>query len=201
VKTPKGKAAKSEPQRRISVTQALEMLLPVYRAHDAAVQLSLASCANKCRLWCNGELLAPDYITMALKVVARPEEDGGWRAEVVSSTREAWEHPPDYYRWELDAAEVKALLPLPTGRQADNVQLAARRRGPPTTHAWHTIDGEIARRCIDPRTGRVHVPKSESKLAKDVLVWCQEQGWAEPAVSEMREAVKRVCAALRTVQK
>jgi hypothetical protein len=69
------------------------------------------------------------------------------------------------------------------------------------THDWFSICAEIARHCIDPKTGRVEVPKRESKLAKDVLAWCQEQGWQEPAVSEMREAVKRICAALRTTQK
>ena len=36
-----------------------------------------------------------------------------------------------------------------------------RRRGPATTHDWHSIDGEIARRCIDPKTGRVKVPKKK----------------------------------------
>jgi hypothetical protein len=99
------------PQRRISITEALEILLPTYPAHDAAVRLTAATHANKCRLWCNNNLLAPDYVTKALKVVAHVEEDGRWRAEVVSGAREAWQCQPGDYRFELDAEEVKALLP------------------------------------------------------------------------------------------
>jgi len=57
------------------------------------------------------------------------------------------------------------------------------------THDWFGICAEIARRCIDPRSGRVTVPKRENKLAEEVCKWCEEQGWEEPAVSEMREAV------------
>jgi len=69
------------------------------------------------------------------------------------------------------------------------------------THDWFGICAEIARRCIDPRSSRVKVPKRENKLAEEVCKWCEEQGWEQPAVSEMREAVKRVCAALRSTQK
>jgi hypothetical protein len=99
--------------------------------------------------------------------------------------------------WPAEAAE-----PVSTEqRAADLLEPPRRRRGPVLTHDWFSICGEIARRCVDPKTGRAQVPKNESRLAKDVLAWCQEQGWDEPAVSEMREAVKRVCAALRTVQK
>jgi hypothetical protein len=86
--------------------------------------------------------------------------------------------------------------PRPVGTQPP-----PRRRGPATTKDWHSIDGEIARRCIDPKTGRVRVPKNESALARDVLQWLEDQGLGQPADSEMREAVRRVCAALRTVQK
>ena len=70
-----------------------------------------------------------------------------------------------------------------------------RRRGPPTTHDWLLIAGEIARRCIV--AGRVKVPKNESSLARQVLRWLGDQNRGQPAESEMREAVKRICEALR----
>jgi hypothetical protein len=73
-----------------------------------------------------------------------------------------------------------------------------RRRGPVLKHDWHAICGEIARRCHN-KSGQVVVPKSESKLADDVLGWCEETDTPSPAVSEMREAVKAICAALRKV--
>jgi hypothetical protein len=76
-----------------------------------------------------------------------------------------------------------------------------RRRGAPQRYDWGIICGEIARRCIDPRTGRVRVPDNESALVKAVLDHLAENGHDCPSVSMMREAVKHMCAALRRVQK
>jgi len=84
-------------------------------------------------------------------------------------------------------------------RMDDPLEPPPRRRGRLTTHDWHSIDGEIARRCINPKSRRLEVPKSENKLAEDMLSWLSEQGIDPPAPSEMREAVKRICASLRTV--
>jgi hypothetical protein len=113
-----------------------------------------------------------------------------------------------FYVWKPDlekiwptAAPSWPTAAPPSERRTDDLRPPPRRREPVVTHDWFSICAEIARHCIDPKTGRVEVPKRESKLAKDVLAWCQEQGWQEPAVSEMREAVKRICAALRTTQK
>jgi hypothetical protein len=68
-------------------------------------------------------------------------------------------------------------------------------------HLSCMICGEIAARCIDRRTGRVKVPKNASKLAGDVSKWLQAQGKDEPSNSDMREAVRQVCSALRALQK
>ncbi|MGC2081607.1 MAG: hypothetical protein WA728_37430 [Xanthobacteraceae bacterium] len=73
------------------------------------------------------------------------------------------------------------------------------RRGPPTKYDWHVIDGEIARRCIDPKTRTLKVPKNESPLVDAVLEWCEVHTGVQPAPSGMHEAVKAICAALRTV--
>jgi hypothetical protein len=88
---------------------------------------------------------------------------------------------------DLDPAPPTAFEPKPP---------PPRKRGPATVHDWCAICGEIARRCLDP-TGRVAVPENESRLAGDMLGWCGAALGREPAESEMREAVKRVCAALR----
>src|SRR5262249_47766731 len=74
-----------------------------------------------------------------------------------------------------------------------------RRRGPATPHDWFSICGEIARRCIN-RAGCVQVPKSEAQLADDVLDWLAQGGKDCPATSELREAVRRVCAPIRTAR-
>jgi hypothetical protein len=98
----------------------------------------------------------------------------------------------------VPAARPPGVVQLPP---PDFVQPPQRRRGPATTHDWFAICGEIARRCIDPKTGRVRVPKNESALARDVNQWLENQDLGQTAESEMREAVKRVCAALQTAQK
>jgi len=73
-----------------------------------------------------------------------------------------------------------------------------RRRGPATTHDWHCICAEIACRCID-KTRKLVVPKNESALAKEMLQWCENTFGQQPSLSEMREAVRIVCAALRKI--
>jgi hypothetical protein len=73
---------------------------------------------------------------------------------------------------------------------------ARRRSGPVLKHDWHAINGEIARRCHD-KSRRISVPENESKLAADVLQWCEDMGRPQPADSAMRDAVKAICAALR----
>ena len=75
------------------------------------------------------------------------------------------------------------------------------RGGAPLKYQWHNINAEIARRCHDPKTGLVKLPKSERKLAKDMLDWCQKTYDEEPAESVMREAVGAMYAALRSLQK
>jgi hypothetical protein len=96
---------------------------------------------------------------------------------------------------------VRRPDPVQPPPQPDLAQPPPRRRGPATTHDWFRICGEIAHRCVDPKTGRVRVPKSERKLATAVLQWLSDRDIGQPAESEMREAVKQVCAALRAVQK
>ena len=126
-------------------------------------------------------------------------------ARVEAALEKPWPTVSGSVNWTSPAILAPATpqpesAPEPEPKPAD-MRPPQRRRGPPTTHDWHSIDGEIARRCIDPKTGRVQVPKSESKLANEVLGWLAENEQGQPSVSEMREAVKRVCAALRPAQK
>jgi hypothetical protein len=102
---------------------------------------------------------------------------------------------------EVDKHPIAATPTVTAAPQSNDVRPPQRRRGPVLKHDWHTIAGEIACRCIDPETGRVAVPEKESALVFAMRKWCEEQGWVAPAPSEMSEAVRRVCAALRNVQK
>ena len=107
-------------------------------AHDAADRLNTGMRTKKCRLWCDGNELSVAYIVTSLLVVARTEADG-LRANVVSSTREAWEKPASSYVFEFEADEVTALLlptpepqpappPVPEPEPKKKVKRARRRR-------------------------------------------------------------------------
>ena len=98
-------------------------------------------------------------------------------------------------------ADLHKHYPIAATPRSDDTRPPERRRGPILKHEWHAIDGEIARRCINPKTRLLEIPKSERKLAADMLEWCQEKYEKEPAESEMRDAVKAICAALRAVYK
>jgi hypothetical protein len=100
------------------------------------------------------------------------------------------------YAWEPDLQKF-----CPAAKTDDSMQPPPRRRGPPVTDDWFTICGEIARRCIDPKSGRVRIPKNQTELVEDILQWCQDEHDREPAKSSLHEAVRRVCAALAKAQK
>ena len=98
--------------------------------------------------------------------------------------------------WPAPAASAPARS-SPAGIEAP----PPRPRGSPRTHDWFSIGGEIARRCVNPANGRVVVPEKENALVNEMLVWLDDQNLSRPAESEMSEAVRRVCAALRKVQR
>jgi len=101
-------------------------------------------------------------------------------------------------RVDLDKHYSVAATPTMTAtHKSDDTRPPERRRGPVLKYEWFAIAGEIARRCINPKTRVLEVPKNERKLAKAMLDWCQEKYGKDPAESEMREAVKAICAALR----
>jgi hypothetical protein len=102
--------------------------------------------------------------------------------------------PISTYRIFIRRAEFDALHP--PAKQPAQVETGPpkRRPGPPTKYDWHTICGEIAARCIDPKTNKLQIPKNQSKLAAEVLQLYKDGG---PSLSEMQEAVKRVLAVLR----
>jgi hypothetical protein len=105
---------------RLSPTAALCLLMgDGLSAHDAADRLNTGMRTKKCRLWCDGNELPVAYIVAALLVVVRTEADGRLCADVVSSTREAWEKPAASYVFEFEADEVKALLPPPPEPQPE----------------------------------------------------------------------------------
>ena len=69
-KKPKRRKAKAKPPAtpgvRISVDEALQRPLAAYPPHVAAEMLNAALRENRVRLWCNGNLLSPNYIRTEL---------------------------------------------------------------------------------------------------------------------------------------
>jgi hypothetical protein len=174
---------------KISVDQAFQQLQKKAEPWAACELFNAALRTRRVRLWQNDTEVPPSYFTAYLQVVINSTPDGWTASMAMNRAVEPWP-----CEWSVSAADVEKLQLHPKSGGPPR-----RRTGPANTHDWHSIDGEIARRCIDPKTKRVRVPKNESKLAQEVLTWCQEKGWDEPADSAMREAVKRVCAALRQV--
>jgi hypothetical protein len=207
---------------RVSITAAIRWLMSGgHSLHVARKRLDGWVHDNSVRIYRDGELIDPDELEeggwhvrcklaadgraicnmlsnapQRVQIVEQYEDDDGTpMVRIVPLTQPVWE---------VETSELERLgrkdLEAP-GKQADNPQPLPDRRGRPPEHAWHDIDGEIARRCINPKTGRVEVPKVEAKLVDAMLTWCQQKYDKAPVSSEMAEAVRRICAALRTLQK
>ena len=142
--------------------------------------------AGRVRLWADDAEVNPSFFATHLHVVLKATPEG-WTAEM-AMTR-AVTRPR---KWAVSAADIEKL-------PGSKSELPRRKPGPPTKHNWHGIAGEIARRCIDPKTKLLRIPDNESKLASEVLQWCGTKFGREPAESEMREAVRHICAALRPI--
>ena len=175
-----------KPKEPISPTEALQILLAGYKPHAAAGRLTKAMREDECSLWCNGNLLASDYITNALVVVARPEADGRWHAEIVSSVREAWEK--ETYSFEFDAPEIPALLPpapvpAPPSTAGDSPPSQRRKPGPKLRYNW--------RLHVAAEVHRVREKGQRTPTASELALWCSEKwdGW-QPDESDIHNLLR-----------
>jgi hypothetical protein len=126
---------KPKARERTSPTGALQLLMRGgLSAHDAADRLNTGLRTDKCHLCCNGNPLPVRYIVTSLVVIAQTDTDGHWRADIVSSTREAWVKSPDAYVFELEADELRALLPRQELRQDSDRQADGEHRKRSRTH-------------------------------------------------------------------
>jgi hypothetical protein len=176
------KQATKAPER-ISPTEALRLLLPEFSPHAAAARLTTAIRANECRLWCNGDVVPVAYIATSLIMVARTEADDRWRADVVSSSREAWERPRDFYVFEFDADEVRALLPRAEASAPDESAASRRRKpGPKVKKDWrlhaaaHVYD-------VKKKTGR-------TPPASEIAQYCEDTLDYQPDSSEIQKLLR-----------
>jgi hypothetical protein len=168
------KKAKEAPER-IPPSEALRLLLPELSAREAALQLS-----NKCRLWCNDNLLPADYVANSLRVVARTDANRRWRADVVSSVREAWEDK--VYNFEFDAEEVRALLRRAEAHAPSAAEPPAPRRhkpGPKIKKNWKL---RVAGEC-----DRIMRKEGRRPSAPELAQFCENETGYQPDVSEINK--------------
>jgi hypothetical protein len=175
---PKRDTAKAKPPAglRISIDAALQRLLRVCSPHAAAERLNIALRANTVRLWCNGTLQPPSFIRTEIVAQARIEADGRARAEVVPA-RGAWEDKP--YRWEVDPAEVAALLPATRNKP-----------GPKPTGDWHV---ELARFLIAKARDNPDALDNIEQLVRDAREALEDSiQWAPTEDREIRRMIQRM---------
>jgi hypothetical protein len=170
---------------------AFDRIMPSVGAPDLAALRLYGDLRN--RLGFVVMYLAPDKKHMVTWLT--PSDSEKWR-HVRALAGDVLEPPVNGYpftgRVDLDNLYPIPATPMMTAApQSDDIRPPERRRGRPLKHEWIAIAGEIAARCINPKTRLLEMPKSERGLARDMLGWCQETYRPEPAESEMREAVRQ----------
>jgi hypothetical protein len=158
-------------QGRISPTEALHILMDGgLSGYHAAVRLDQAVKTNDCKLWHDGELMAPDYFARLLVIVACREADDGWQADVRGNPVRIMV-PGKRWVFEFDADEVKVLLPRvnPSEPHADEVLPPARAKpGTKPTDDWpKELAAELIRIAVDDRTALRNIDKLVRKIQKD----------------------------------
>lgn len=106
--------------------------------------------------------------------------------------------PSDWVGYFFVRADVFERLTTSASASAPSKDLRSaplrQRPGPPTTHHWFAIWSEILRHCL------IGLPKSENKLAEKVAVWYELKYGRSVSVTEVRAAVKAICATLKKIQ-
>ena len=167
---------------RIRPTDALQILLRRgWQPNDGAVNLTLAMRGDGCRLYCNDNPV-PTKTKLTLAVQADAEPDGLWSASIVSTAREPWEHPPDYYRWEFDDREVAGLPAPPTPSLSPADASPRRKPGPPPKKDWPT---HVARELIRRAGAGEKMP-----TAPQMLQYCQNTLHFEPDIRGMQRLLR-----------
>ena len=165
-------------QGRISPTEALHILMDGgLSGYHAAARLDQAVKTNDCKLWHDGELMAPDYFARLLVIVARLEADDGWQAFVTGNPLRIMV-PGKRWVFEFDADQVKALL----SQRKPDTQPTRRKPGRKITGNWRLV---AAHRMHTIREEELRTPTAK-ELCEHCAVTC---GYA-PDDSEMRDLMR-----------
>jgi hypothetical protein len=99
----------NSPISPIGATNLVLSSSPNRSIHDVIQDLVEWARRNKCRLWCNGNVVAPHFIATSLQMVVVTEADGRPRVDVVPAGAVGWVQ--QVYKFEFDADELRTLLP------------------------------------------------------------------------------------------
>jgi hypothetical protein len=158
--------------------QRLHLAMREKNGNTTCERLNTAMREDQIGVLIDGTKVKASFFATNLRVSVEETSGGGWTAEMTAIR--ALERPVNEFEWTVPASDVSRF-------EKSKPQPSRRRSGPVTTHDWIAISAEIAFRC------RKEVPKSERKLAEDVLQWCEDTNDKSPAESEVRAAVKQVC--------
>ena len=169
--------AKKKEGERISPTDALRLLRrsgiePI----KAAAELTKAIHSRAAfPVWCNDKAVQP-HVRPDIRVVAR-ERNGRWAAEVQSISHQ-WHGAQ--YRWEFDAAEVRALRKAKT-QSAEPMEQQRRTPGKKPTHEWQKhVTREVVRLAF----------LSKTPTAPDMLKWCADKWDWQPDIRQMQRLLR-----------
>jgi hypothetical protein len=144
---------------RCSPTDALNLLIPAFAPMAAAAELTRAVHDNRCRLYCNGIVIA-SHIAPRLMVVAQPENDGRWTARIVGTFAMGGVKPTDVWEFEID--DVKALLSKPDTRE--EVMQAATAAAAAATAEAETARAELEQARVEMQAAIERMERAEARV-------------------------------------
>jgi hypothetical protein len=157
--------------RRISLQECFDRLLPHYKPAVACELINLAVRENRLRLYCDSTLLALSYVCSSLCIVIEQEADGRWRCRVLPAGPGLGFDPNRPYRWEVDDEGIADLLPPPSAAPTEPSQSALTE----LTDALKRWPAELAAALK---------PPAEAENALD-----KNKGWQPSLQKQMAEAI------------
>jgi len=156
---------------------------------DRAAQIAVSEAWETGRIWfeCErferkaGEEKPTPVVIANYRITERDFSHWDWERSYATRIDPATKSHFEYKN--IRGGPVNVILTLWPTKKTEDVKPRMSRPGPPTTHDWFAICGEIARRCINPQTRTVVFPKSENRLAEAVSLWCEQPINVNPPIA------------------
>jgi hypothetical protein len=175
--------ADTRESKRLPLQDGFDRLCEHCDPPKACKRINDALQENDLRLWCDGALLALDYIIANLVVVLRYEADGHPRCVVEPHGTRLGFDPSRPHVWEVEG--IERLLPEPV----DKTATARRKPGKMPRYNWPLeVAAELIRRLVPSNK----IPMNDAELARAMLEFCGNEFDWEPPDSEMRATIARL---------